>query len=237
MHDGELKVVKVCPYIAPEMDHYVYFRNGMINQACLQFMLLVFTAVHSSAQRNDTVPEVKAWEFTLATNLYLLPDEMYFIPVFTADHNHLHLESRYNYEDFQTGSLFGGYTIRAGNAFEFNATPMLGIVFGNTDGIAPGLLLDLNYWKLNLYSESEYLVDFAGREANFVYTWSEFTFAPAEWIWFGLSVQRTKVYQTDLDIQRGLTLGFSRGLVSASGYVFNIDKDDPYGVLAVNLNF
>jgi hypothetical protein len=198
---------------------------------------LVFTSICCTAQVNDSVEATKEWEFTFATNVYLVPMVIYVNPVFTADYKHLHLEARYNYEDFETVSLFGGYHFRTGHAFELNATPMVGIVFGNTDGIAPGLQLDMYYWKLNFYSESEYLLDFADREASFIYTWSELTYSPAEWIWFGFAAQRTKLYQTELDIQRGFTLGFSKGILAVSGYVFNVDKDDPYGVLSIDLNF
>ena len=44
---------------------------------------------------------------------------------------------------------------------------------------------------------------------SFLYTWSEFALAPTDWSRFGLAVQRTKVYQTEFDIQRGFFAGFS----------------------------
>lgn len=199
------------------------------------FLVMTFTCCF--AQENDTTQATKSWDFSFSGNLYLIPDDIYFNPVFTADHGHLHLESRYNYEDFRTGSVFGGYNFSTDGQFEFNATPMLGIVFGNTNGLAPGLLLDMYYWNLNFYAESEYLIDFGAESSSFFYTWSEFTYAPTEWIWFGIAAQRTKLYQTKLDIQRGFTLGFSRSFLSFSGYLFNIDQDDPYGVLSLDLSF
>lgn len=201
------------------------------------FSSLTFSSSYCAGQGQDTLPVSKDWDFAFTGNLYVLPDQIYLNPVITADHNSLHLEARYNYEDLQTASFFGGYNFSAGKNIQFDATPMVGIVFGTTNGIAPGLILDMHYWKLNLYSESEYLIDFAKTEDSFAYTWSELTYAPVDWMWFGLAAQRTRLYRWDLDIQRGFTLGFSRDCISASGYIFNIDQEEPYGVLSVEFEF
>lgn len=209
----------------------------MIDYSISFVAFMVMTSTCSFAQQNDATQAIRSWDFTFSGNLYLIPDDIYFNPVFTADLGHLHLETRYNYEDFRTGSVFGGYHFSTDGQFEFNATPMLGIVFGNTNGLAPGLLLDMYYRNFNLYAESEYMIDFATESNSFFYTWSEFTFAPDDWIWFGIAAQRTKLYQTKLDIQRGFTLGFSRSFLSVSGYLFNISHDDPYGVLTLDLSF
>jgi hypothetical protein len=48
--------------------------------------------------------------------------------------------------------------------------------------------------------------------------------------------QRTRVYQTDRDIQRGLLAGVSFKKVNLTGYVLNPD-DEPTFVLAVGLTF
>jgi hypothetical protein len=201
------------------------------------FSSLAFSSNYCAGQSQDTLPVSKDWDFACTGNLYVLPDQVYLNPVITAHHYCLHLEARYNYEDFVTASLFGGYNFSTGKEIQFNATPVIGIVFGNTTGIAPGLILDLYYWRINLSTESEYLLDFAQKEDSFVYTWSELTYAPTEWIWFGLAAQRTRVYQTNLEIQRGFTLGFSRDYISASGYIFNIDQEDPYGVFSIEFEF
>jgi len=49
--------------------------------------------------------------------------------------------------------------------------------------------------------------------------------------------QRTRLYQTDRDIQRGVRAGFAFKKVSLTGYVFNPDDDKPTVVLAVGLTF
>jgi hypothetical protein len=62
---------------------------------------------------------------------------------------------------------------------------------------------------------------------NFLYTWSELTLAPADWWRFGLAVQRTKVYRTNFDIQRGFVVGFSYRRGEFSAYLLNPDASHP----------
>ena len=61
--------------------------------------------------------------------------------------------------------------------------------------------------------------------------------APVEWFRFGMVTQRTRVYQADRDIQRGILAGFSVNGLSLTGYVLNPDEDKPVVVLAVGLTF
>ena len=130
-------------------------------------------------------------------------------PTFTADRGWLHLEARYNYEALDTGSAWVGYNFSGGEKLAWEFTPMLGGVFGDTTGIAPGYKGSLGWWKLELYSEGEYVFDTGSSSDSFFYNWSELTLAPVDWFRFGLVTQRTRVYKTDRDIQRGVLAGFS----------------------------
>jgi hypothetical protein len=182
--------------------------------------------------------EKEPWSFSASGTLYIIPDETYFNPVISVDREHLHLEGRYNYEDLETGSLFAGYSFHMGSdSVELNVTPMVGGVFGNSNGIAPGFLLELNYQKLSVSSEGEYFFSSDEKEANFFYSWSELVYLPAEWLWFGLAGQRTRAYKTDLEIQRGLLLGFGVGNFSVTGYLMNIGWDDAFGIINVEYQF
>jgi len=50
-------------------------------------------------------------------------------------------------------------------------------------------------------------------------------------------VQRTKLYETEFDIQRGFFLGFSYKRVDVTAYLLNPDASRPTVVLGVVLNF
>ena len=177
------------------------------------------------------------WEVTAALNLYVLPDNTYLDPVASADKNHLHLEARFNYEDLKTGSIFAGYNFSTGDSVEVNVTPILGGVFGNSNGVAPGFLFELNYRKISISSEGEYFFSSDDKESNFFYSWSELLYSPADWIWFGIAGQRTRAYKTDLEVQRGIALGFGMQNFSISGYLMNIGWDDPFGVITFEYHF
>jgi len=180
----------------------------------------------------------QAWSFAASAYTYFVPDDREYVqPTFTADRGRLHLEARYNYEALDTGSAWAGYNFSGGDTLAWEFTPMIGGVFGDTTGIAPGYKGSLSWRKLELYSEGEALFDSHSVSDSFFYNWSELTLAPAEWFRFGMVTQRTRVYKTDRDIQRGLLTGFSFKRVSVTGYVLNPDDDKPTLVLAVAVTF
>jgi hypothetical protein len=180
-----------------------------------------------------------AWTYSAYASAYFLPpgDDDYLQPTFTTDHNWLHLEARYNYEGIDTGSVWAGYNFSVGKKVTFEGTAMAGVVFGDTSGVAPGFKATLIWTKLKFYSESEYLFDTNESADSFFYAWSELSWAPADWIRLGLVGQRTKAYQTDRDIQRGILVGFSGGRVDFTAYWFNPDERSPTVVVTLGLNF
>ncbi len=207
--------------------------------------LLVTVAGQASGQEATDKTQVppqqvaaKKWSFSASAYGYLVPDDQDFVqPTFTADRGPLHLEARYNYEALKTGSVWAGYNFSLGQKLTFDFTPMLGGIFGDTSGIAPGLKMTVSWWKLELYSESEYVFDAEDNSANFAYTWSQVTLSPMDWFRFGFVAQRTRAYQSDLDIQRGLLAGFSYKFADFGAYLFNPDQDKPTIVFSVAVNF
>jgi hypothetical protein len=184
-------------------------------------------------------PEAEpAWEFSVAGYTYFVPDDSDYVqPTFTADRDWLHLEARYNYEAHDTGSAWVGYNFSGGETVSWEFTPMFGAVFGATDGVAPGYKGLLGWKKLEFYSEGEYVFDAGDSAESFFYNWSELTFAPVESFRFGMVTQRTRVYQTDREIQRGLLAGYSYKNLDVAGYVFNPDDEKPTFVLSIALTF
>ncbi len=183
-------------------------------------------------------PAEPAWSFGASAYTYIVPDSReYFQPTLTADHGWFHTEARYNYESLDTGSVWLGYNFSGGGKVSWEITPMLGGVFGDTTGIAPGYRGSISWWKLELSSEGEYVVDVGDSSGSFFYNWSELTLSPLDWLRFGMVTQRTKLYETDRDIQRGVLLGFSYRHADFTAYVLNPDESKPTVVLAVAFGF
>ena len=183
-------------------------------------------------------PEAKAWEFNAAVYGYFIPqDKDYGQPTVLADHGALHLEARYNYEDIDTGSVWVGWNVGVGDELRLDATLMVGGVFGELTGVAPGYELSLTWKSLELYSEGEWVFDTKNSDNDFFYTWSQLGWSPWEWLEVGFAAQRTRAYETGLDIQRGPFVGFTWKSWTLAVYAFNADEQPPTWVASLSVSF
>jgi hypothetical protein len=177
------------------------------------------------------------WSYNLSAYFYWISGGNNFIQLSgTAERNSLHLEPRYNYEDLNTGSLFAGWKFETGRNFQVGATPMIGLVFGKINGFAPGLELELSYKIFDFYSETEYYIDYSQNSNNFLYTWDEFA-VTLNHLRFGISAQRTRVYETGLDVQRGPFAEYSFWKLTAGGYYFNPFSSSQLGIITLKMDF
>ncbi len=199
----------------------------------LSAIVLVFAARDAAAQAAPP-----SWSFSGAAATYILPDDANYVqPTVTADRARLHLEARANYEDLDTGSVWAGVNFSGGDAVSWELTPMIGGVFGRTSGVAPGYKGSIAWRALELYSEGEAMIDAGDSADSFFYNWSELTLAPVEGFRFGLVTQRTRAFQSDRDVQRGLLIGASIRRLDVTAYVFNPDDGKPLVVLAFAVSF
>jgi hypothetical protein len=212
--------------------------------ACDNVALPGTTGNASGSTATNATPEVtkeadeKAWSFSASASTYIVPqDQEYVQPTFTADRGWLHLEARYNYENLETGSVWVGYNFSVGEKLTLEATPMLGGVFGNTTGIAPGYEVSLTYRKFAFSTEGEWVLDTGDSAESFFYSWSELSVSPVEWFRIGLVGQRTRAYQTDVEIQRGLLAGFTYKKVDLTTYSFILNRGKPTWVFSVGMSF
>jgi len=214
---------------------------NIIYNVCL--VALLATSVMAKAQMPAESAEQNSgasrdWSFSFGADGYLIPDDSSYASfTFSADHRRLHLETRYNYEDLQTGSAWAGVNFEAGDKLKLEATPIVGAVFGNTIGVAPGYELSLTYKRLDVSTEGEFVFDTRDSSGNFFYSWAELGFSPKDWLRIGLAAQHTKVYHTGLDTQRGFFAGVSHRKLDFATYVFNLGWTDPTVVLQVGVNF
>lgn len=202
----------------------------------LACQVLAQTAKRPAPTSEEAVAD--QWSYSLAADGYLVPnDQSYGSAIFTADHQWLHLEARYNEEYLHTGSLWAGYNFSVGHKLVFEATPMVGAVFGNTTGIAPGYELSLSYKRVELSSEGEYVFNTDNRTASYFYTWNELVYSPVDWFHAGLVEQRERDYHSNLDVQRGFSVGVAHKKMDFTTYVFNAGWTTPTVVLALSFRF
>lgn len=203
-------------------------------------VLLAVAAIAGTAIAQTTAAPAgePTWTFAFSAFTYHVDaDHSYVQPTVFADRGELHLEARWNYEALDTGSVWAGWNFATGEALHLEITPMLGAAFGQTNGVAPGYRGTLGWGAFELASEGEYLIDTDDADDSFFYTWSELAWSPTEWLRLGAVAQRTRVYDTDLDTQRGFLIGLSFERVAVTAYWFNPDESELTAVLGVDFTF
>jgi hypothetical protein len=212
--------------------------------ALAAFALLLVVAARASgqaavsAQAPSPAADAATWSLSASAFLYVVPEDRNYVqPTFTADSDWLHLEVRYNYEDLETGSVWMGYNFAGGSAVAWEFTLMLGGVFGVTNGTAPGFRGALAWWKVDLYSEGEYVFDAGDSTDSYFYNWSELTLTPVDWLRVGLVTQRTRVYEMGRYIQRGPLVGITYKKLDVTAYLLDADSVKPTVVAAVAVDF
>lgn len=114
---------------------------------------------------------------------------------------------------------------------------MIGAVFGEVNGVAPGLKLSLTCGKVQFYTEDEFVFDTNDSFNNFFYSWSELSLAPVEWFRFGIVAERTRLYESDRGVQVGPWIGLTFDHFSITGYALNPDQGEPTFIISVGVNF
>lgn len=63
------------------------------------------------------------------------------------------------------------------------------------------------------------------------------TLSPLDWLRAGLVVQRTRAYESELEIQRGFLVGLDLKHFGIAGYIFNPDESEPTYVFSIAVEF
>ena len=202
------------------------------------FLLLGFVSIKLFAQETVTDSADKKWNFSAWAEYFIIPGEQdFFNPTFYARSDKLHFEGRYNYEDRNTASFWGGWRFKFGKGVKFVVVPMIGGVVGNTNGIAPGLETSLAWKKLDFYSESEYVIDFDGKGNNFFYTWTELAITPFRNFRTGIVGNRTRLFQSDLEVEKGIFAQYSFWKLTAGVHYFNPFSSDEFVIATLGIEF
>jgi hypothetical protein len=161
----------------------------------------------------------------------------YLSGILTADRGSLHLEAHWAYEDRDTFSVFAGKSFPVEGDIHGNFTPRIGVAGGDSDGIVPAAALGLNWKALSFTTDVEYMIGTSSDTSDFLYSWSELSWALSERFSVGLVGQRTNVFHQDLTVDRGVLFGMALGKTRLTAYVFNPDLDDPYVSIALSAGF
>ena len=79
-----------------------------------------------------------------------------------------------------------------------------------------------------LLQRKNYLFDFDLNENDFFYTWTELAITPFRNFRTGISANKTKLFQSDLEFQRGIFTEYSFWKLTTGVHYFNPFLDDWY---------
>jgi len=179
------------------------------------------------------------WKLELELNGFFGLDEgAQFAPTASVDRGPLHLEARYNYEDFHTATFFAGWGFRWGGDETFlRAVPLLGGAVGESAGLVPGLEVEAQWWRLSYWLELEYLFDLKHGSSSFFYTWSEVNLELVSFLWVGASWQRFRQAHSERELDVGPMIGAGVGPVSLSLYYYGIGTPDRWALVTLGVQF
>jgi hypothetical protein len=157
------------------------------------------------------------------------------VPVMHYESNNKwYAEARYNYDEYQTFSLYAGKTFSRQNMFSYAFTPVIGAMTGKLNGGSVGLNTELSYKKFNFSSQSQYTVSAENKNSNFFFSWSELYYQPLKWMYTGVTLQHTRIYKTDARLEPGVLIGFSFDQWSFPVYSFTPYAAERYFVVGIN---
>jgi hypothetical protein len=160
------------------------------------------------------------------------------VGVASLNHGSLRLEARYNYEARHSTSIFAGWKFAGGGGdVTYEVTPIVGGLFGDASGVIPGLEASVAWRNFDVYVEAEYVRDLDVKGDSYFYMWSELGWRPVEWLRLGLVGQRTRVVDTDRDIQRGVFAQATLGAATVGIYAFNPEATSRYVIISLGLAF
>lgn len=164
-------------------------------------------------------------------------DASAFVPmVHFQTRNNWYGELRYNYEDAQTLSLFGGKTVSGGKSLTWSFTPMAGYSTGRFTGLSAGVNNEAEWKDFYFSAQSQYSIATKKDISNFFFNWSEAGYSFSDNFFSGIAMQYTRQFHKDY-IEPGIVNGLCFRNFSIPFYVFNPLKGDCYFVLGLNYEY
>lgn len=152
---------------------------------------------------------------------------------YRAAHNWYN-EARFNYEDFNTASLYTGRSFSHNGNISYEAIPLAGAVFGRFNGGSLGLNINISSKKIFLSSQAQYTFSVQNKNLNYFYNWSELTLETTDWLYAGIVSQQTIISNNLPGIENGVVIGFSLKKFTFPVYIFTPQKEKAFIMFGLN---
>lgn len=148
----------------------------------------------------------------------------------------MYAELRYNYEEMNTFSIFGGKTLTTGKEKSIAITPMIGFSAGDFSGASVAANTEIELSKFFISSQAQYSMSFKKDMSNFFFSWSELGYDIFPNLFAGLSFQYTRVDE-DNKFEPGFMAGVSFKNISIPVYFFNPFRKEKYIIVGLNYEY
>ena len=160
-----------------------------------------------------------------------------FVPMIHLEtKNNWYAEMRYNYEEAQTISFYGGKTFSGGRAITYNITPLGGFATGRFTGVSFAGNAEMDWKNFYVSSQSQYSKALKKDNIDFFFSWSEMGYNISPNVFAGLSMQYTRQLGK-AETEPGFMAGINFKSVSVPFYVFNPFNSGCYFVLGLNYEY
>lgn len=162
-----------------------------------------------------------------------------FVPLVTFENDkNWHLESRFNYEEENSFSLYFGKTFTYEKKLSASVTPLVGAVAGQYRGGSMGVNVDVEYRTLFYSMQSQYTFSVSSANEDFLFAWYEVGYQPFNWGFIGFSAQQTHLVQSAASFfEPGVFIGFTIGGWTFPMYSFSPGSTSSYFVMGANFKF
>jgi hypothetical protein len=100
-----------------------------------------------------------------------------------------------------------------------------------------GFEATLTWRRFELYTEAEYLHDLDDASSSYTYNWTELSYRLTDTWRVGLVAQRTRAFESDLELQRGVLLGLTIADAEITAYVIDVGLEEPMVAVSLSVDF
>lgn len=202
----------------------------------LILLLFLFSArLAASAQSADSL---KTWEASVGVDNSLITG-IYLVGVCASfDRKWLHTEIGFCEDDKNTFSAKAGYNFSGGRKLQYRITPLIGFMVGKSYGLLPGVSLVLNAGKFSFTGSSSIIVYSSSKsDESYIYGSYELDYSITDFLYAGVCLSRTKLYQTQRTLDPGFGAGLSLDGFTLSAYVYRLILDEPFYAVSLSYAF
>ena len=201
----------------------------MIRNYCNLLLYLLFSFCKFSYSQNN---KTKIHDGGLYNSIQFYSSNISFVPQAWFYVNDYYFETRYNYEDNETLSMYFGKSFSIKKKWNVEYIPMLGVSGGKLYGISPAINFQAKHKKFSTFSQCQYTFDI-NKSNSFFWDWSGVSFRNNKGFGIGGSTQIYVPISGESFIKLGPNISYKKGGITVDLSAYNFWEK--YPTIAIGL--